>query len=58
LKVEHFANKRDTNKPPNAIQQQNLGMDLTNSQFKNQNHSSKGQCAQIIETPTWGNVHF
>jgi hypothetical protein len=29
LKVERFSNKRDTNKPPNAIQRQNLGMDLT-----------------------------
>jgi hypothetical protein len=29
VKVERFANKRDTNKPPNAIQRQNLGMDLT-----------------------------
>jgi hypothetical protein len=27
--VERFVNKRDTNKPPNAIQRQNLGMDLT-----------------------------
>jgi hypothetical protein len=29
LKVERFSNKRDTNKPPNVIQRQNVGMDLT-----------------------------